>query len=710
MPSPKPRKPTAAGPSDAVKPAKKPAIKTPIRRRKSDDPLLDLMLGDLKRSGLGPEDAAAMRLQPGDLDELQLLGLPVFQSYVIPYLDIKGEPTKFRRWRYLEDTRTSMQVKAEKKALRYVQTGDTMPELYFPPQVDWMEAAKDVTTGIVITEGEKKAAAVCKAGLACIGLGGVYSFKSNKRKLPLIQDFYLIDWKDRDVVIAYDSDAHTNHMVIAARNELARELQALGAIPRIAEVPPSEDGEKQGIDDMIVAEGAEAALGCLAEAKTYASSAALHDLNSEVAYVRDPGIVVRMEDGFQMRSSDFTGHAYANRHYHDVTMSFTKDGAPVERMVKKKAAQAWLEWEHRYELAAMAYEPGLPKVTEDMRLNTWRGWGCEPKKGSIKPWRDHLKRLFGADTEMAAWFERWLAMPLQRPGVKMFSCVLLWGAEEGTGKSLIGTTMGRIYGQNYTLLTDKELGDGRNEWVIGKQFVLGDDVTGHENRKHAERLKVIITQEKIRIDKKYVPSYELRDVLNYLFTSNRPDAFFLDDNNRRNFVWEVPASAKMTKAQVAEYFAWLDGEGKAALFHHLLELDLGDMEPSDPAPWTEAKGAMAEDSSSALGGWIIGLKRSPDETLVLGDAKLSGDLWSSRDLLRVYDPEERKGVTMSAVSREMKRAGFGQAYKGMPLHTPKGQQRLFVVRNADTWLKESGPKCSEHYAATRCSAKAKKFG
>ena len=111
------------------------------------------------------------------------------------------------------------------------------------------------------------------------------------------------------------------------------------------------------------------------------------------------------------------------------------------------------------------------------------------------------------------------------------------------------------------------------------EFVLGDDVTGHDNRKNAENLKVTITQEKIRIDPKFVPSFWVRDVLNYLFTSNRPDAFFLDDNDRRNFVWEV-SCPPMTPEEVREYFEWLDGPGKSALFGHLLRLDLGGMDPA----------------------------------------------------------------------------------------------------------------------------------
>lgn len=690
----------AKGAGTGEAPEKKPA------RKRAEPSLADLMLEDLARSGLDASDARAMRLKPGDPEELARLGLPDKKSYEIPYLGLDGRPTGFRRWRYLEDTRSGPARMTDKKPIRYVQQGDTLPGIYLPPQCDWKSVAQDASVTVVFTEGEKKASAMCKAGVPTVGLGGVYSFKSNKRKVPLLQEFYEFAWKDRDVVVAYDSDAHCNHLVVAARNELCRELLVLGAVPRVADLPDAEGGKKQGLDDMLVAEGLEAVEQALSWATSYAASAALHELSAEVAYVRDPGIVVRMDNGMKMTAMAFTGHAYSNRHYHEVQTD--KDGK--EKMVKRSAAKAWLEWEQRYELACMSYEPGKPRVTEDSTYNTWPGWGVQPKKGPIGPWNALLDRVFGADRKARQWFERWLALPLQRPGSKMFTSVLLWGVEEGTGKSLAGKTMGRIYGKNYTLIGDGELADSRNEWAQNKQFVLGDDVTGHENRKYAERLKVIITQEMIRIDPKYIPSYTVRDVINYLFTSNRPDAFFLDDNNRRNFVWEVGPQV-MTQEQVAEYFEWLDEkDGAAHLFHHLLELDLGGMEASDRAPWTVAKDAMIEDSQSSLGRWIRDLKSAPDAVLRVGEAVLKGDLWSGQDLLRLYDPDDKKSVSAAAISREMKRAGFKLVYKGCPVPTKSGQRRLFAVRDAKRWLDDASVReMSHHYDETRGPAKGKKF-
>ncbi len=682
-----------------------PAAKKPRAKAQAKfDPVVEAMLADAARSGLSPDICAQLRFRPGDPSELEGLGLPAVMSYEIPYFDIKGEPTGFRRWRYLEDTRSGVAKKTDRKAIRYVQAGSTMPEIYLCPLLDWEAAAKDPSVPIVVTEGEKKAAAMCQAGVHCIGLGGVYSFKSARREVPFLQLLKAFAWKGRDVVVAYDSDAHTNPMVVMARNELCRVLLEKGAISRVADLPDADDGSKQGLDDLLVAKGPGAVEELLSSALTFPATQALHELSEVVAYVKNPGIIVELATGQRMRASDFTAHAYSNKHYMERTV--LADG--TEKMVRKKAAQSWLEWEQRLELRKMTYAPGQDRFV-DGDYNTWSGWGCEPKKGSVKPWADLLDRLFDGHSEERRWFERWLALPLQRPGSKMFTSALLWGIGEGTGKSLVGKTMGRIYGENYALITDVELSDSTNAWAQNKQFVLGDDVTGHENRKHAERLKVIVTQESIRINEKYIPTFTAQDLINYLFTSNRPDAFFLDDNNRRNFIWEV-ACGPMTKDQVREYFDWLDGPGASALFDHLLRLDLGDMEAADPAMKTFSLDAMVDDSQSALGRWCRDLLREPDLMLYAGSAKLVGDLWSSQDLLRVYDPDEKKNVTASAISRELKRAGAKMAYKGQPLPTELGQRRLFVLRNQKEWLgaRVKGPELAKHYAATRGSVKKAK--
>lgn len=657
-----------------------------------------LMMEKIKTSCLDAADAKVLRLAVAKAGELKAMGFPDKMAFELPYFDAKGRPSKFSRWRYLEDSRDGFAAKTDAKAMRYVQTPGTLQEIYMPPVVDWAVIQQDRNEAIGITEGELKAACATKHLLPTLGLGGVYSFKSTKRGLPLLPVFYDFEWKERRVYVMFDSDASSNPMVVAARNELCRELLGLGALPRVVHLTPTAEGDKRGVDDAIFQDGAEYVADLLEESDGFAQSMTLHELNTEVAYVRNPGLVVNMESGQKMSPDAFSSHAYANRYYYDET--FDKEGN--RKFVKKPAAKAWVGWEHRLELAKMVYAPGQAKITDPGReFNTWPGWGCEPRKGDVGPWKQLLDHLFKGCPDERRWFEQWCALPLQRPGVKMYTAAVLWGVATGTGKSLVGYTLGRIYGQNFTEIGDEELSDERKEWAVGKQFVMGDDVTGAEQRKYADRLKKMITQKEMRIDEKYVPSYTVRDVINYLFTSNHPDAFFLEDDDRRNFVHEV-TSGPMPREFYQSYMEWLDGDGPSALFHYLLSLDTKGREPEDRSPHTSARSAMIEDGLSDVGRWVRRLRDDPDSVLKVGTASLAGDLWSAQDLLRVYDPEGKGRVAAGGLSRELKRAGFRQVYNGMQLRTSAGQARLFAVRNREQWAEVHNMKTFvEHYDASR---------
>jgi hypothetical protein len=378
-------------------------------------------------------------------------------------------------------------------------------------------------------------------------------------------------------------------------------------------------------------------------------------------------------------------------------------------MVKKSAALGWIQWPMRLELRQMTFAPGQPKITEDACYNTWPGWGCEPEVGDVSPWTELLNHIFAGEPKMRKWFEQWCALPIQRPGVKMFSAAVFWSPETGTGKTSVFYALGEIYGKCFTEIGDKQLEDARNQWAIDRQFVLGDDVTGKDQRKYADRLKAMITQREMWLDPKYVPSYALPDKVNYGFTSNHPDAFFIEDDDRRFFVWRMPSEKLPAKFWI-KFYAWMKGGGPKHLFAHLLALDLEAREPEDRAPDTGAKLAMVEDGLSDLGRWVRDLRDEPDRMLKIGDVELDGDLWSSADLMKLYDPDQKGRVTAGGIGRELKRAGFQQVYKGMPLVTSNGQPRLFALRNVEKWMAAGSKELIEHYDTTRGTKhKTKKF-
>src|ERR1700752_1489740 len=144
------------------------------------------MLEKIAGSRLDKDDAVKLKFKPLTSKQTKELKIPAaIAGFVIPYFSIDGKVLKFWRFRYLEDTRKGFDVLNGRKPLRYVQPPGGINEVYLPPFTDWRRISENISIPIIITEGELKAACATKLGMPTIGLGGVYSFKSNKEVVSL---------------------------------------------------------------------------------------------------------------------------------------------------------------------------------------------------------------------------------------------------------------------------------------------------------------------------------------------------------------------------------------------------------------------------------------------------------------------------------------------------------------------------------------------
>jgi hypothetical protein len=670
--------------------------------------LQQLFVAKLAASGLDLKDAKKLRYTCVKSAQQLHQSFPPFGAFQLPYWELNGKPSQFYRVRYLESTLNGFDALTDRKELRYVQLPDQLSEVYLPPLVDWKKVASDPRVPINVTEGELKAAAGCKYVGPTLGLGGVWMFKSSRHGVPFLPQLEAIDWKGREVRVAFDSDALTNPDVLKALHAFCSELAGRGALPKVVRVPPLKPGAKTGLDDLLVASGIKRAKDLLDAAEPFGPVSELLALNAEVVYVRDPGLVVVLGDGRKLTPGAFKEHAFANRHYYEESI-----GQHGPKTTKKPVAPAWLQWEQRHELACVTYRPGLPRIV-DHEYNYWRGWGVEPKRGDASRWRALLEHLFGKDVGARTWFEQWCAWPLQHPGDKLFTAAVVWGRVQGTGKTLVGHSLMQIYGANAAELEEQHLTSPYNEWAENKQFVLGDEITSGEHvtnasqkRAVADRLKGMITRKRLRLNPKYVPSFEVPDCINYYFTSNHPDSFFVEDTDRRYFIWEVLATA-LERAFYVDYTDWLYKRGGASeLFYHLLRVDCKGFDAQGAAPMTMAKELMAAGSLSDLGTWCRRLRDAPGEVLKLGDAKIDGDLFTPAELYRLADPEGKR-YSVAALGRELSRAGVRYACGGKTVRLGDGQSRLYAVRQPIKWLAATSFSASKHYADAR-GAKLKKF-
>lgn len=673
-----------------------------------------LMLAKLMGSALDEDDARAMRCTPITKIEAARYGLAyAAEAFALPYFTTGGVPKRFFRARYVVDTRQGFDKIAGKKSVKYVQPKGSDPDIYLPPLggVDWAHLAADVSQPLLVTEGELKAACATKHGHPTIGLGGVWSFQSGANGQELLPALVAFSWVGRSVYIVYDSDAATNSKVVQAEEVLAQRLLDRDAVVHIVRLPSQEDIQKCGLDDYIVLYGAEAFTALLKDPERtyeYAGSKALHAMNQLVIYVRQQRFIWSHEDNQRMSAGEFKEHRYANR-FHLQSRANAKGEVIVTRVA---TAKAWLEWGARAEALGVDFQPGGDRITDQGNLNTWTGWGVsEPIPGDVAPWEHLLHHLFGDEPASRKWFEQWCAWPLQNPGGKMANAVALWGPVHGSGKTLVGHTLMRIYGAKHSVeLKDASLENDRNEWAEGIQFALCDDITARGDRKFMRKLMTMITQKTIMMDPKYINSYVIRDCINYYFTSNDPDALYMDTGDRRFFVHEVRGGKYL---DYKAYVKWRDSSiGIAALWDYLLRLDISDFDPQAAPPTTYGKTSMTDLGKSELGAWVNEFRQNMDS--VLGAAGFKGDLFTAKELHGLFDPSGVSRTTENALARELKRAGFINPATGNRLRRADGLMvAVYAVRNLGKWKSASWSDACRHYDESRqgklAPAKPRKF-
>lgn len=646
------------------------------------------MLRKLRASALSEKDLKLLRFDCFTAE--QVIAKPALDvrqpaaGFVIPYYNAAGDYSDFFRFRYLEQpVRNGFSALAVHKELRYTQPGGLSPHVYFCPIFDWKDHLARTSPAdkwMLITEGELKAACACKMGIPTLALGGVWNFMSKKEGKLLVDDLAglaLADWK---LYVVFDSDAVTNPNVLMAENFLCQQLLNIEAHPYIIRLPALGKDGKTGLDDFLVDRGKAVFAKLMKNAEEWEPAQELHRLNEEVLFLRANCNVLEPHTRNRWRPSDFE-QVFATRTY--VVTKDKEEGDKKAKITTKQTAKEWLKWPGRAQVECVTYKPGAPLVVSD-QYNMWLGWGLDEDvicKGNTKPWDQLMDYVFSAeDAPHRKWFEQWCAYPLQHPGAKLITAPVFWSVEQGTGKTLIAHTLARIYGENFSEIDSSMLNSPHNEWAQYKQFVLGDEITGEElggKRKISiDTLKGLTTRQKLYLNPKFIGGYFIPDCINYIFTSNHPDAFRLEDRDRRFAIFEIKG-APLPKEFYKNYDGWYKSPAVGALFHKLLHIDLTGFDPYVEAPRTRAKRDMIEDARSDLGSWVSGLKNELRDTILAPHG--ARRLWTTSELYLRYDPNNKSRVVANGLSRELKRQGFSKALGGDVIATPVGGQKLWII-------------------------------
>lgn len=185
-----------------------------------------------------------------------------------------------------------------------------------------------------------------------------------------------------------------------------------------------------------------------------------------------------------------------------------------------------------------------------------------------------ISHLCNGDKQAVEFTLNWLAYPLQNIGAKMASALVFHGDTHGAGKTLLFEEIIKpIYGQYAATLGQSDLESQYTGNRSGKLFVLFEEIFNNRQKyDHSGAMKHMITGKTMRVERKFIDSYEEANHINCVFLSNEVQPFKIEENDRRYFVvWPENKTPDDLKLKIMEC---LGNGGLENFYSFLLSLPL----------------------------------------------------------------------------------------------------------------------------------------
>lgn len=263
-----------------------------------------------------------------------------------------------------------------------------------------------------------------------------------------------------------------------------------------------------------------------------------------------------------------------------------------QKSVKMRLGEMYKLWENSpsrriVRIDNVVFEPGAPERPD--YINKFRGlpfqdsvqlacakeqmprslFGVMKLYPEVRPILQLMAHLCNRDLQNIEYAINWLAYPLQFVGAKMYSSLVFHGDTHGAGKSLFFEQIIKpIYGEYAATLGQADLESQYTGNRAGKLFVLFEEIFNNKQKyDQSGAMKHMITGSTMRVEKKFVDSYEEANHINCVFLSNEVQPFKIEENDRRYFVvWpraKVPPKLKESVLRclgdggVEKFFAFL---------------------------------------------------------------------------------------------------------------------------------------------------------
>ena len=349
------------------------------------------------------------------------------------------------------------------------------------------------------------------------------------------------------------------------------------------------------------------------------------------------------------------------------------------------------------------YKPNDPnrfvKVSKKLMINVFEKHDLVPdKKVDTDIFWALLKHVIPHEKERNHFLD-WYAYPLQYPGHKIRSAIILQSDEFQLGKGSLFDLHRDMLGHHNTRKIElAEALDKGKGYLINAQTVLIDEAKSSgswsEKAQLINTLKTIITEGTIGVRQLYKEYSEQDTCTNYWINTNYKDAFPLPYNEVRYWVYFSPA--KRNQQMLDEFHLQrLQGNLAAGVMAELMERDLSKFNPLAPAPHTVYRDEMCQLADRPLNDFV---KEAYDQ----GVHPFDRDMVTTVELFDYLKREKRMKVTRErevATALKLLHGSFKKA--GVTVAGVGDNVTVWVIRNHDQYqhltAKEIGRKYAPFY-------------
>jgi hypothetical protein len=298
-----------------------------------------------------------------------------------------------------------------------------------------------------------------------------------------------------------------------------------------------------------------------------------------------------------------------------------KEGNLISGKQRFVQANEWLDQYRAVEM--MTWSPGDEMLIQN-RLMAEGGWfqrkgaTCfnlyrpptiklgDPAKA--QRWVDHVHKVF-PDHGYADHIIKWLAHHVQHPEIKVNHSLVI-GGQPGVGKdTMLAPAVQAVGPWNCSEVSPENLFEAFNPHIQAVLMRVSEarDIGDVSKFQLYEKTKTLgaAPPDTLRVNQKYMPAYELANVVGVIITTNyKTDGIYLPADDRRHYVcWsDVEPSvfdSSPGAGDASKYFdstyRWYEKEGGYEdIAAYLRKLDLSDFNPKAPPPKTPAFWAIVD--------------------------------------------------------------------------------------------------------------------